>query len=145
MAELPVLAHDGSVRAVALIDDANLEWLTQWQWRLHSRGYVVRNANRFLLHRVILDAPSGREVDHINGDKLDNRRANLRLVTHAENMQNRPHPHSRNRSGHRGVSWDAKKGKWAAQAGRYIGCFEQIDDAIAAVRAYRSKHMPFAD
>lgn len=79
---------------VALVDDADYERLNQWKWHYNaSTGYAARRdwqARRYvLMHRVILDAPAGRAVDHINGDGLDNRRANLRLATAAQNGHNR--------------------------------------------------------
>ncbi|MFC7663981.1 HNH endonuclease [Methylorubrum suomiense] len=79
-----------------------------------------------LLHRSVIGAPIGFEVDHINRDTLDNRRANLRIATASQNAANRG-VSSLNRSGYRGVH--LKNGKyWIAQIGagrvkRYLGCF----------------------
>lgn len=89
--------------------------------------YAVRNSlgpNRtaILLHRVILERMTGRPLakieltDHINEDKLDNRRANLRIATNAENLQNRG-KYRTNTSGFKGVSWDRGRGKWRANIG----------------------------
>jgi predicted metallo-beta-lactamase superfamily hydrolase len=82
-----------------VVDDADYEWLTQWKWCvcINNRGkpYAQRIIHRKSEHgvkrmsRVILDAPADLQVDHINGDSLDNRRANLRLCTLQENCQNR--------------------------------------------------------
>jgi len=65
------------------------------------------------MHRVILDAPPAVEVDHINRNGLDNRRANLRLATRAENTRNAKLSR-RNTSGFRGVSFDHFSGRWLA-------------------------------
>lgn len=89
------------------------------------------------MHRVILNAPKGSEVDHINGDGLDNRRANLRFVTRSQNCRNQ----RRTKAGKiplKGVSWNESLGKWTAQiaiAGRkkHIGVFK---DPVAAGLAY---------
>lgn len=89
----------------------------------------------------------GLEVDHINRFKLDNQRQNLRVVTHAQNMQNRVRRGGSSR--HRGVSFLKDRGKWRARAtldGRdvFIGDFESEEGAAAAARDFRREHMPFA-
>lgn len=82
-----------------VVDAADVEFLTRWRWKRHPQGYASRTAwdsvNRkyvtVLMHRAILrDIPVGMTVDHINRDKLDNRRENLRIVTQGENNRNRP-------------------------------------------------------
>lgn len=73
-----------------------------------GRSYGVR------LHRVLIDAPDGMEVDHIDGDGLNNRKANLRLATHAENCMNRRVPVT-NSSGLKGVSWHKGQRQWVAK------------------------------
>lgn len=86
--------------AVTIVDDADFAELSRWKWSLSSRGYAVRSAPRegrgkrasrpiILMHRQILNSPLDLHSDHINGDKLDNRRVNLRICTCAENMRNR--------------------------------------------------------
>jgi hypothetical protein len=82
---LPLRKQDGSIRAYAVIDDEDAN-LALFRWRQHSGGYVQRstptaenNRNVYLHHAVLrLDAADTREVDHVNRDKLDNRRHNLR-------------------------------------------------------------------
>jgi hypothetical protein len=89
-----------------------------------------------LMHRVIMNPPTDMVVDHINGNGLDNRRSNLRIVTRGENSRlarNIP----ANRSGFRGVSWSSKRGKWRAAIGFYgvdksIGYFSDAADAAMA-------------
>lgn len=78
-------------------------------------------------------------LDHINGDKTDNRLANLRDVTRLENARNMPRPKN-NTSGVLGVSWSKSHGKWAARIkveGRKLsaGHFDKFEDACAARRA----------
>lgn len=79
----------------AIVDDTDYEWLSQCPWHAHRGGrhyfYACRFINgkqRVFMHRLLTNAPNGMEVDHINGDPLDNRRANLRLCTHGQNQMN---------------------------------------------------------
>lgn len=86
-------------------------------------------------------------VDHINGNKLDNRRSNIRICTQAENHQNRQYSYSS--SGKRGVSWDDSSNKWQTKVviagkGVYLGVYATIEEADAVVCAYRAKNMPFS-
>lgn len=83
---------------IALIDDADLEWLSQWKWSVTVvRGipYARRNEQKggnqksIRMARLIMDAPKGVQVDHRNKNSLDNRRCNLRFATVPQNCQNR--------------------------------------------------------
>jgi hypothetical protein len=81
--------------AYALVDDADYAWLTRWRWRLNSHGYAIRSIYveehevHFSMHRVILNAQRGQFVDHIDHNRLNNTRANLRFVTRQENTRYR--------------------------------------------------------
>lgn len=132
---------------VSLVDDEDFEWLNQWNWFAMARRqtFYARREGKTLfgrrtaifLHRVIMDAPKGMQVDHINGDGRDNRRSNLRLATNAENCRNRQLP-SVNTSGYKGVVFKSEFGKWRATIGVnssriHLGYFES---PIEAARAY---------
>jgi hypothetical protein len=88
-------------------------------------------------------------LDHINGDKLDNRIANLRLSTNAENSRNRPATR-RNSTGYKGVYLDSYTGRWKAQINvdgknRNLGRFDTPEEAHAAYReAAEQWHGAFA-
>jgi len=87
------------------------------------------------MHRLIMDAPDGTDVDHRNMDRVDNRRSNLRLATRAENLRNQGLSRN-NTSGFKGVS--RLDGKWRAEIRVkwkliYLGLF---DDKVEAARAY---------
>jgi len=84
---LPIL--NGSF---AIIDDDDFERAIKFRWYLDSKGYAKRNIRRSdgyktiqFLSRFIMDAAVGIQVDHINGNKLDNRKSELRLCTHQQN------------------------------------------------------------
>lgn len=88
----------------------------------------------FQLHRVIMNAPKGLQVDHINGDTLDNRGSNLRVVTSAQNCQNRKAANTGSKSGIRGVHWFAPTSNWRVIINvfgkrYYLGAFQDKDEA----------------
>ena len=92
-----------------LVEAADYDSLTQWKWQAYPSigrmyGGCIRPGGKRIeyMHRLLMDAPKGMTVDHINGDSMDNRRANLRLATHAENCRSRPAP-SQNKTGYKGV------------------------------------------
>lgn len=113
--------------------------------KVNKVGYVrVVVANKQLLaHRVIwtmLYGDSPEQIDHLNGDKTDNRLVNIEGGSSKENMRNQRR-HSNNTSGICGVSWDKTRGLWHAYIGigecrrRSIGMFDRKQDAISARRA----------
>lgn len=120
----------------AIVDDADFDYLSQWPWYF-NKGYAVRgNPDRILMHRVISGAMNGEDTDHINRDKLDNRRSNLRCVTRAQNAVNRP-KQSNNTSGYKGVSWHKYHKKWVAfvvfsKKTKTLGYFSSKEDAALA-------------
>jgi len=125
----------------AIVDDSDFEWLNQWKWCFHI-GYVVRNKREkgkckmIYMHRLINNTSSGFETDHINRNKLDNRRSNLRTVTSSQNNMNTG-MWKHNTSKHKGVFWDKSRNKWMAGIGlNYkfinVGRFNDIGDAIKA-------------
>jgi HNH endonuclease len=132
---------------VTIVDDADYVWLSRWSWQLNSRGYAARtfrdNGRQYTmrLHRLILNPLPGFEVDHINGDPLDNRRVNLRVVTHQENMMNRRVGAAD--TGLKGVS--KERHRWKAYIkirGKktHLGSFPTAARAAAAYNAAALKH-----
>jgi hypothetical protein len=119
------------------VDAADYEWLNQWTWHLQN-GYAVRRENNKVIsmHRQIMQAPKGMEVDHQNRNKLDNTRENLRVCTRAENAQNRHKPRNTS-SRFWGVSYIKDRAKYRAfvcYQGEVVfcGCFT---DELEAARA----------
>lgn len=132
---------------VALIDKDDIVAVGWDNWHASvsgGRSYAVRRAPRgsksrvIYMHRVIANAPEGITVDHINGDTLDNRRCNLRLCSHAENVRNRSKSRTRQSSKYLGVYFDKARQKWRAcirLGGKptHLGSFS---DERAAAKAY---------
>jgi hypothetical protein len=101
---------------VALVDDEDYERVAARKWRLQNGPYASStNRPHVLMHRFILDAPPDRQVDHRNGDKLDNRRSNLRFCTQSENTANTMLSRQ-NKTGYKGVHPD-RPGRWKAAIG----------------------------
>lgn len=90
----------------ALIDSEDFVTVNKYKWHNH-KGYASMNwakpGTTRAMHRLIMNAPDTKHVDHINGNGLDNRKRNLRLCTRNENLQNSK-KHSNNTSGYKGVS-----------------------------------------
>lgn len=127
---------------VAIVDDCDYERLVSMgSWYYHD-GYAKREGN-VRMHRVILDAPVGTYVEHKDGDKLDNRRSNLRLCVAVCGVNRGPNANSR--TGIKGVTYHRHKAKWRAVIkldGRQItlGYFDHAADAAAAYDQAALKH-----
>lgn len=108
---------------VTLVDDDMFDSLNQWKWNYQAKGYAARycrenNNRKFIyMHRVITNASNGMDVDHINGNGLDNRKENLRICTTEQNMANQK-KRINNTSGYKGVSYHKHRTsykKWQAR------------------------------
>lgn len=124
----------------AIVDDADYERLAAYRWYF-TAGYAIRKVGpwrqpyQLLMHRDILGLQKGdgRIVDHINGNPLDNRRENLRVCRHIDNMRNRGASRT-NTSGFKGVSWHKNRKRWMANIqyegkSRYLGSFPDSESA----------------
>lgn len=132
----------------ALVDDVDFDRINAWKWCFLSSGYAVRRdviTNKFILmHRQIVNPASNEVVDHIDGDKLNNTRANLRVCNQTRNMQNSNRYHN-NTSGYKGVSWSKQFRKWSAdiQHNRKHVFLGYFDNVIDAARAYNTAAMKY--
>jgi hypothetical protein len=154
---IPLSTRLGPPRAYALVDDEDFERFGHLSWYLESKPgralYASRNSSdggTIYLHRSVCGCThgDGQIVDHRNGDGLDNRRANLRITTHAQNMRNR-RPRSFGTSRYRGVYRFKRTGKWSARAkvnyqSIWLGSFDDEDAAGAAVEAFWREFDPTA-
>lgn len=151
---IPLRARDGSVRAYATVD-ADADWVNQWRWTL-SNGYACRWARQsgrrltLPLHRELLGLYRGDHLqgDHIDRDRLNCRRSNLRVLTLAQNNQNRSSVPGSS-SEHRGVCWDTRMGRWVVHvklAGKmhYFGRYVDELEAAEVARAARLRLLPFS-
>ena len=112
-----------------LIDIDDIERVSQHKWFFTGHGYIV-NSEHQKIHRFITHCPQDMEVDHINHNKLDNRKENLRICEHQENTYNKGIC-STNTSGVTGVTWDKLRNKWIAHIkGKNLGRFNTKEEAI---------------
>jgi len=127
---------------VTMVDDEDFEQMNQWKWYCSASGYATRdvggrkNKRHVWMHRLLNNTPEGLRTDHINQNKLDNRKINLRAVTGSQNGMNRG-LNKNNTSGYKGVIWRNDIKKWRAMIKInyrevYLGCFKKIEEAVEA-------------
>lgn len=133
---------------VTLVDDEDYEWLNQWKWcaQWHATGrrwYAVRGTwingkhHLILMHRAIVAAQRGQQVDHANHQTLDNQRGNLRPCNNSQNQGNRRH-NTKATAPYKGICWYKSRSKWVAGISAdnkrvHLGYFAT---AVEAARAY---------
>lgn len=158
---VPLFNRRGDIVGYTLIDAVDADLIMPFKWHLLrvGRGYARRKEGdwrygterKIFVHREILGLPryrDGREGDHKNRDSLDNRRENLRIVTHGQNQQNMSSARN-STSQYRGVSWDRYKQLWCGSVnahGRrvFIQFFRDEESAHRAVIEVRKKYLPFS-
>lgn len=162
VAEVPLHSRDGLITGYAMVDRADAEWASRWKWYLQKGGSLrlLQYAYRYecidgkscniAMHRELMGLPrqrDGREIDHWNHDGLDNRRCNLRVVSHAQNQQNK-RAHTGSSSVYRGVYWNTQRQRWTAQV-KLQGCkyrrsCSTEEQAREVAEALRRELMPYA-
>lgn len=127
------------------IEDINKVKNIGWHITPEKRNtkYCLSNKG-ILLHRLLINAPEDKVVDHINHNGLDNRKSNLRICTNQENICNCEIPKN-NKSGCKGVYWAKYKQKWTVQITinnktKYIGRYKNLEDAIKARQEASKKY-----
>jgi len=133
----------------AIVDDEDFDFLNQYKWKLSTKGYAERtvylgspetNKPKYgaeKMHRVILKVPKGVFTDHINGNRLDNRKENLRKCNNQENCRNTIKKRAAY-SKYKGVTYCKRDKVWTAQVrinGKHV-FRKSFKNEMDAVRAY---------
>lgn len=132
-----------SNKLVSFVDDDDFDLLMRFKWWLSTKGYAFTHIKRKYtsMHRMVSNPPLGMNVDHINRNKLDNRKSNLRFATTRQNIANSG-PRKHNKLGVKGVTWDGmgKKGYMARirinGVPKYLGRFLTVGEAAEAYANY---------
>jgi hypothetical protein len=140
---------------VTIVDDTDYDDLMQYKWQFDRYAYrtiKVGNKKRSLrMHRYLIkDVPDGMVIDHINRDKLDNRRCNLRITTQSVNCFNSAVPCNKKSDAPKGIYYDNERKKWVAMSTvnyhkKNIGRFNSKEDAILAYNEYVKEHRKEGD
>lgn len=123
------------------IDEEDFDKIKKYRWRLLSNNCISAwNENftkEFLVHRLIMNVSDGKiKIDHIDGNRYNNKKSNLRLCSNAENNRNTS-KRITNKSGYKGVSWEKRFSRWRATItfeGKqiHLGTYKDITEAAIA-------------
>lgn len=141
-----------STGEVALVDDDDYEKVIAYKWYRHPQGYAKTHIQsttkgvypKLMMHHLIMPTEKELMIDHINLNKLDNRKENLRMVTMSQNKANCP-VRSNNKSGYKGVSYYKRRNKYIAAIKVnykkiFLGYFTDVVDAAKAYNEAAKKY-----
>lgn len=129
----------------ALVDDEDYEYLSQFKWQVMVRSYTSyavrclwKEGKQYAsyMHRELMNNPKGLQIDHIDGNGLNNQKSNLRLCTTSQNQMNSK-PRKNTQSGFKGVRWNRSNKKWESSLringeNKYLGLYSQKEKAAIA-------------
>jgi len=135
---------------ITLVDNKDFNWINQWKWH-YNHGYAMRkewlyNRKKYrtvYMHRLINDTESELETDHINRDKLDNRRKNLRSVSKSVNQSNKG-IQKNNTSGFTGIFFEKQRNKWRIRLSMNkkrvnFGSFKDLESAVSCYKEIKKQ------
>jgi hypothetical protein len=139
---IPVKSKDQIL--YAKVDDDDFEKLSKYKWQLHSDNYAIGwdkkkyggSGKMVFMHRHIIRPSDGLQVDHVDGDKLNNCKSNLRQCTDTQNKANSVLKKN-NSTGHKGVWFDGRRKKYRAYIKKnyrtiHLGYFKTLEEAANA-------------
>lgn len=125
-----------------MVDDEDYAILSRYSWSLDRKGYAKTSAfgTTIKMHRFLLNAPKNKQVDHIDGNPLNNQKENLRLCNNSQNQANRGKPKTKKletTSIYKGVHLRKDLNKWTARIGfngtrKHLGHFNTQEEAAKA-------------
>lgn len=122
-----------NTRTLVRIDDDDYAWAKNFTWHINPAGYVVRYTNKkqIRLHRAVMNAPDDLVVDHLDGDKLNCQKRNLRICTQSVN--------AKNLHGIKGYTFDKSRNKWLVRYHeKFYGRYSTEEEAAKAYRNAKS-------
>lgn len=141
-----VMYSKNEIRSSTIIDKEDINKAKMYKWHRNNSGYAMwhKKGGNIFLHRLVMDCPEDKIIDHISHDKSDNRKSNLRICTYIQNCWNQKLLPT-NTSGTTGVIWHKLTKKWAAnievnKQRIYLGLFTNKDDAIKARKSAELKY-----
>lgn len=133
---------------LVMVDDEDFKFLNQFYWQADKNSSIATHKKgdrkRILMHRLIMNPPIGIEIDHIDGNRLNNQKSNLRFATSSQNKINRG-ARKDNSSGFKGVSWNKNLKKWGVRLMinkkyKHLGLFK---DKIEAAKVYNENALKY--
>lgn len=132
--EINLYNRQKEVIGTVVFDDEDKELVMKYPWSMTKAGYAYSPRSKkdngcWYMHRLIMDAPEGFVVNHINHNKLDNRKENLEIVSHKVNI--------RKMKKQSGIAWDKTRNKWRVHITtdyktRFVGRFNTYEEALNA-------------
>ena len=113
-AEVVLLNKDEEEAGRSLIDLDDMELIKNIKWCMNKDGYAI-NSTIGKMHRLIMNCPTDKVIDHKNGNRLDNRKSNLRICTQSENIKNQNKQKRNTSSQYKGVCYCKQKNKWVVR------------------------------
>lgn len=134
-----------------IVDNEDYEYLNQWNW-FYTDEYAARkpskeessNRKNWMMHRLIMKCPQDMQVDHINGNMLDNRKENLRICTPNQNRRNRS-KNKRSSSNYKGVRKFRKKWRATINVNKKLIHLGTFNSEIEAAIAYNNAALKYFD
>lgn len=147
-AELHIVDKYNNIKQIAIIDTDDVEKLKQYSFRVHNKGYIstsIKGKTKYL-HQIIYGRiREGFEIDHINRNKLDNRKNNLRECRHIDNTHNRIKENKYTQQGVTKLKRLKKKPYHVRVANKHIGYYATIEEAAQArIKAEKELYKEFA-
>lgn len=130
-----------------LVDDEDKHFLDEYKWFIKDNGYVgaLVNNKGIYIHRLIMKAKKGQEIDHVNRNKLNNCKSNLRFSNRSLNMHNAVY--KKGISGYIGVVWHTQNNYWVAKIRlgngirKHLGCFDDSKEAYLIYKEAKKEYI----
>ena len=136
-------------KGIILVDDENYEWLNQYKWTLNAKyantKIKINNKRKSkYIHRLIMNEPENMQIDHIDGNGLNNQKNNLRIVTQSQNQMNKISAKNSS-SQYKGVCFVKSRNKWLSsicinKRNYNLGNFKNEEDAARAYNEAAQKY-----